>query len=174
MIAPIPRRRRVLRVLCGRVALALCVGALLAWVVSLFMSMQVFFGAGDLFISRGSVWLEWWGAERLAEIGAEIHRVEPRWTDVWGDRPIVDRTRDPWRVRVPLWLLVGLCGFVAWLAGRRPAKAVEHGGCARCGYDLRGNVSGTCPECGTVRSAVAGVGRDDLDAERLRGGAKQR
>ena len=24
-----------------------------------------------------------------------------------------------------------------------------HGHCAQCGYDLTGNVSGTCPECGT-------------------------
>jgi hypothetical protein len=26
----------------------------------------------------------------------------------------------------------------------------ERGLCPRCGYDLTGNVSGTCPECGTV------------------------
>ena len=26
----------------------------------------------------------------------------------------------------------------------------REGLCVRCGYDLTGNVSGTCPECGTV------------------------
>lgn len=35
--------------------------------------------------------------------------------------------------------------------GRREIDAVDwqgEGRCAKCGYDLRGNVSGVCPECG--------------------------
>ena len=32
---------------------------------------------------------------------------------------------------------------------RRARKA--NGQCLRCGYDLKGNVSGVCPECGTDR-----------------------
>ena len=32
---------------------------------------------------------------------------------------------------------------------RRERRA--KGQCARCGYDLTGNVSGVCPECGTNR-----------------------
>ena len=29
------------------------------------------------------------------------------------------------------------------------------GSCARCGYNLTGNVSGTCPECGAATTPVA-------------------
>jgi|tagenome__1003787_1003787.scaffolds.fasta_scaffold17314810_2 hypothetical protein len=29
----------------------------------------------------------------------------------------------------------------------------EQGRCASCGYDLTGNVSGRCPECGAIASA---------------------
>ncbi len=36
-----------------------------------------------------------------------------------------------------------------WLQRRTPAA----GHCVGCGYNLRGNVSGVCPECGTEISA---------------------
>lgn len=51
-------------------------------------------------------------------------------------------------VGVPLYLLfLGLVGgtVLCWRADR-PTPAV--GICPRCGYDLTGNVSGRCPECG--------------------------
>jgi hypothetical protein len=46
---------------------------------------------------------------------------------------------------IPLPPIIVL-GVVQRLAGRRKAKT---GRCHRCGYDLTGNVSGVCPECGT-------------------------
>ncbi|HSZ60129.1 MAG TPA: hypothetical protein VK797_31080 [Tepidisphaeraceae bacterium] len=51
---------------------------------------------------------------------------------------------------VPLWacMVVLLILPVAWVRARldRVARA---GRCQICGYDLTGNTSGTCPECGT-------------------------
>jgi hypothetical protein len=49
-------------------------------------------------------------------------------------------------VYCPLWmpLIVVLC-FV-----EQPLKSVKVGHCVACGYDLTGNVSGRCPECGTT------------------------
>ncbi|MCC6360160.1 MAG: hypothetical protein IT450_15555 [Phycisphaerales bacterium] len=54
-------------------------------------------------------------------------------------------------VIMPLWVIAGvlmawpaLALFVAWLK-RRMRRA---GLCRSCGYDLTGNVSGACPECG--------------------------
>lgn len=43
--------------------------------------------------------------------------------------------------------------FLVWLIargsrGRRAAERATNPLCAQCGYDLRGNVSGRCPECG--------------------------
>ena len=35
--------------------------------------------------------------------------------------------------------------LILWWLGRRPARGV----CHSCRYDLTGNVSGVCPECGT-------------------------
>ncbi|MCC6359748.1 MAG: hypothetical protein IT450_13465 [Phycisphaerales bacterium] len=49
---------------------------------------------------------------------------------------------------IPLWLpllMIGIPTASCWRRLRRPAP----GCCKKCGYDLTGNVSGTCPECGT-------------------------
>ena len=51
----------------------------------------------------------------------------------------------------PLWALAAGSGAVACITGWvgwHPRRRVGHGRCARCGYDLQGNVSGVCPECG--------------------------
>ncbi len=51
-------------------------------------------------------------------------------------------------IAVPLWMpfvLLLLLSWIAWRMSRRPPP----GRCCKCGYDLTGNVSGVCPECGT-------------------------
>ena len=55
---------------------------------------------------------------------------------------------------VPVWIaLLALLvpTTIAWIKCRR----YPPGHCQRCGYDLTGNVSGTCPECGTAVEADA-------------------
>jgi hypothetical protein len=49
---------------------------------------------------------------------------------------------------IPLWCLlapIAVGTAVLWWSDRRWPS----GRCRRCGYDLTGNVSGVCPECGT-------------------------
>jgi hypothetical protein len=53
-------------------------------------------------------------------------------------------------------------GFLAWLMwldarDRRKLAAAGNNRCPACGYDLTGNVSGVCPECGGKVSPGAGV-----------------
>jgi hypothetical protein len=55
-------------------------------------------------------------------------------------------------VSIPLWALLPLLAVLpAWRA--RSWRLERHrrrfGLCAACGYDLKGNASGVCPECGT-------------------------
>ena len=50
---------------------------------------------------------------------------------------------------IPVWLLVVAAGLptgILWWRDRRP----KAGFCKVCKYNLTGNVSGTCPECGTA------------------------
>lgn len=52
----------------------------------------------------------------------------------------------------PLWIPAVLCPICSFLVIRKPFREWrrrEHGRCETCGYDLTGNVSGTCSECGT-------------------------
>ena len=53
---------------------------------------------------------------------------------------------------VPSWFLVALFLMlpVLWRARQyRLAALVKRGACTKCGYNLTGNTSGVCPECGS-------------------------
>lgn len=52
-------------------------------------------------------------------------------------------------VTVPLWLMFLITGVVAAGVLHRVCGRTADGCCGHCGYDLRGNQSGRCPECGT-------------------------
>ena len=48
-----------------------------------------------------------------------------------------------------IWMTLHLAGlFLSKYAGDRIYPRFAKGMCEGCGYDLRGNVSGRCPECG--------------------------
>jgi hypothetical protein len=51
---------------------------------------------------------------------------------------------------VAAYVLAMVTDFVASAVFGRVRAFLAEGLCSVCGYDLRGNVSGTCPECGTV------------------------
>jgi hypothetical protein len=58
-------------------------------------------------------------------------------------------------IRIPHWFALGLIALAtAWVAKRcyrceRQIYWARHGQCEGCGYDLTGNESSTCSECGT-------------------------
>jgi predicted amidophosphoribosyltransferase len=50
-----------------------------------------------------------------------------------------------------------------WWRGRRPT-AVGH--CRKCGYNLTGNISGVCPECGEPSRSGTGEAGPRSDTEK--------
>jgi len=52
----------------------------------------------------------------------------------------------PWLI-APLGLTVVLCAAL-WMQAIAWTRWIKAGICAQCGYDLTGNTSGRCPECG--------------------------
>lgn len=50
-------------------------------------------------------------------------------------------------ISFPIWIPLSLAAFLLWRSWSQSMRNV--GGHCRCGYDLTGNVSGACPECGT-------------------------
>ena len=63
-------------------------------------------------------------------------------------KPDWDWYRSLQGVRIPFWLPLLLLLVPLALLWRR-GQQVPPGHCHTCGYDLTGNVSGRCPECGT-------------------------
>ena len=61
-------------------------------------------------------------------------------------------TNDDSFVVTAIALNVGALCMIGWViavrATNRRARRRLSGGCVWCGYDLRGNTSGRCPECG--------------------------
>ena len=74
------------------------------------------------------------------------HTTRPVMTRGSARRVVV--TRKSTALVVPLWLGPFLCSLATIVFFRR-ARRPPRGRCVECGYDLQGNISGVCPECGT-------------------------
>ena len=83
---------------------------------------------------------------------------EPRTADVWAIEPVEALfpgfdsfvTLDGWNMlAIPLWLPFGLTFVPATILFIRYRRRTTEGHCQKCGYDLTGNPSGVCPECGS-------------------------
>jgi len=90
--------------------------------------------------------------------GSRLHmRINAdRWTPVFWRAGNANLGRR-WAVAVPLWmpfLLVSVPTAILWWRDRRH---VPPGHCRKCGYNLTGNVSGICPECGEKIDAETAV-----------------
>jgi hypothetical protein len=88
---------------------------------------------------------------------------QPSWADDWpdwGGRGLqwtrhTGMTEWQWRLWLPHgWLAVALLAPPSWrvVARQRRHRRLRRGLCFRCGYDLTGNVTGVCPECGATAS----------------------
>jgi hypothetical protein len=52
-----------------------------------------------------------------------------------------------WVAYLPLWMPAAVfAALMLWMIPWRRRRPPHH--CKRCGYDLTGNISGLCPECG--------------------------
>jgi hypothetical protein len=85
--------------------------------------------------------------------------------DVWVDRfgfryvRVTGTGLRRWNLVLPAWLVVAATAALplaraVWHV--RAARRRRPGHCPACGYDLTGNVSGVCPECGTPGFATRG------------------
>ena len=68
------------------------------------------------------------------------------------------------RIWIPYWLLVAacsLCPLIFLLNRQRLSNRLGRNACSICGYNLTGNTSGVCPECGTPVAGKAGANAGD-------------
>lgn len=69
-------------------------------------------------------------------------------------RPVSSWSTSPqpssyWTIIIPLWIPFGVFSIVAIILLWKALRCYPIGRCNQCGYDLRMNTSGLCPECGT-------------------------
>src|ERR1700712_24750 len=65
----------------------------------------------------------------------------------WSDPAVASQ----FAIEFPLWFATACFALfpILWLITRLRRQSTG-AGCAQCGYDLTGNASGKCPECGTA------------------------
>jgi hypothetical protein len=98
-------------------------------------------------VGAGSIW---WGHDDVFDLGWHLVLLTQRrrW---WFCHRVNGKE---WERSVPLWIPLGVMlppTAWVWLNDRR-----RRGACPRCRYDLTGNTTGVCPECG-ARIAHCGV-----------------
>jgi hypothetical protein len=67
-------------------------------------------------------------------------RLQPLW-------PQLEHQGRNFRVTIPLWMLFVIVALPTAMSWSRRVR-IPPGHCQKCGYNLTGNVTGRCPECG--------------------------
>lgn len=147
------RPRNRLRRFAKWAGVAACVLFAGAWVASAYGFASIQVGRRAVDVKFGGVWF--YGADNSNTNEYRVIRASwlaPHFRHV----PLVGSyTGGPaaapyaiWAIYVPFWcplVLVAITTVVLWFRDR----GYPAGHCLTCGYDLTGNVSGVCPECGT-------------------------
>lgn len=95
--------------------------------------------------------VEWWGPG--FELALASRASEPGWrfdSPAPFDKMVLWPHRLPFwggtLLSLPLWIPLGLAALALWRAWAKPCRRIESR--CPCGYELTGNISGRCPECG--------------------------
>lgn len=130
---------------------AMCLVAALAfagWAASMLTRTDYFNNTGSrqVVIAAGGAAIVWRSPPSLS-VGILGTRFSPEGPTVW--LPRLSRTPGFGRMLlVPLWIPFVLTGLPAAYLLWRNRRSIPPNHCCTCGYDLTGNVSGVCPECG--------------------------
>ncbi len=133
------------------VGLVVCVLILAAWGASLVLFVQVPYGGNAAIALRGGGVLLLTGvSERGGPMTWHVRTESGYGLGLRGPYPGLTtwrrggRTLITWWPLWPVFLAAAVPTTLLWWRDRRYPK----GHCQTCGYDLTGNTSGVCPECG--------------------------
>lgn len=116
-------------------------------------------------IARNGITIKRNGTPEFVKIGQSLSTSEMQQDDKLKRQLLSIASTSPpalTRLAIPYWLLALCFATVpaAWLFRfERRQHYRPTGRCTACGYNLTGNVSGVCPECGTPVTGTAGVSR---------------
>jgi len=134
----------------------------LAWVVTAHWHFQCAFGDIELEAGHGILLIySEPGANRDPDV--RLRRCE-HWHLSWA---MPSTYRKNWSASItyiiPFWLIQATLLIPIFILTRSRFKSRRPGHCQTCGYDLTGNTSGVCPECGhrMVKAPAAAVDSHD-------------
>lgn len=156
----VPRRSHILRLL-KIFGWTVCFLALALWAVSARWDIVAWKGGWEISLARGRFYAYSWPKIHNSRPMFGRPRIQPSWQ--YHSRAVVDctlsdrlglnpRIRFEWspsrRVfAAPFWMPFLGAATVTLGVHRLDRRTLKPGVCP-CGYDLRGNMSGRCPECG--------------------------
>ncbi len=145
-----PPRHRVRRV-SKWISLAVCVALLAAAVVAQWWHIGYVRQSVMAVLLPNDIFIAWIGDAAFLSPTPGLH-VQQRIDDQLFSFSTTGSSRHS-LFRLPHWLLLGaaagMTGFLFLIDHRR----ILPGHCQSCGYNLTGNVSGVCPECGKPAAA---------------------
>ncbi len=144
------KRRQRLRGTCKWGGVTLCVLLFALWLASGWYWLGFAF-PGTLFglkATFGTLFIGTWNEPGLQLLHTDLRVLLGSAPPIWSWWHFGWDSSIP-AVQCPIWFLFLLLalptGYLFWSDHRKRGKP---GHCAACGYDLTGNTSGTCPECG--------------------------
>jgi len=143
-MARLGRKGRILK----WAGLGLALALLVVWTASIFVDVELWSTKVYTEIRWGGLSVVTWRATNTLTPGWRARRIRqlrllppsllPRLFEV-ADRVVL------W---IPLWIPFLIILLPTALLFWRDRRRIPPGHCQKCGYDLTGNVSGVCPECG--------------------------
>ena len=133
-----------------RLGVAVCVLIVVATVASSWLGPYVWAGRCMFHVTRGAVYMYSFSRESGAPYRLGLGRVIPGIV-LWPKKHEVVSSAGPLGLTIrvcPMWMFLLAALIPTMLAWRRLRRPLP-GHCRKCGYNLTGNVTGRCSECGT-------------------------
>ncbi len=110
--------------------------------------LEIGYGASrsDLVITQGAIWYLEYPTNAIGKTGFFATRAGDIRVQL---RPMAGKGPKGYVCVIPLWLIVAIL-LIPWRRKATRESLERAGRCVQCEYDLTGNRSGTCPECGTT------------------------
>lgn len=131
----------------------------LAWLSTAWLSYVIFLGDFELLILKSAVYFR--NVPGYQNVPYWVGDAPSKVSNLWWPQITQSQLSNPSSttlkatVGVPLWMFMALPA-AGWLfLFRRLNRRIPQGLCRVCRYNLTGNTSGVCPECGTPTLTAA-------------------
>jgi hypothetical protein len=96
---------------------------------------------GSIRVYRNAAW-----SQGRPEWSVSVAEGSPRWLP--SSRSYTGAQGVQFEIEIPLWMPFSIVAIPTAFLWWRDRRRIPPGHCRKCGYNLTGNVSGVCPECG--------------------------